>query len=359
MSTGLWQPRIARLRPVRLTRLVLWGACALLFLTQNEPGHAAIFNVPAQSGCPLTTGSIGWTNTGIMVNPNDTVIICATGLISVSSGGPEWGPGGETGDIAGAGFCLQGTEKSSLIAKVGGTLFPVGVGATITAPAAGPVLLGVNDQFYTDNSGRFVAVVGAGPSKAAVMANQVFAIAGTSTGDAWSYALTNVGAGGPGAPPNLNVAANLGAGVAGVLPVGSPPASLAAAFAASVNGLGNDPAVDLPCVTAVTPAIPGPGMPPPPPGTFSITMPTAAPPVPDVALWVSAPGAPGTIACNTAMAGAALATPPAPARACAFNPKIWPVTTLGIPALSAWRMAVLSLLLVAAGLWLIARRRMA
>jgi hypothetical protein len=56
---------------------------------------------------------------------------------------------------------LPQANYAALIARIGsdGTPFLIGTQSTLRSEAAGQLLLGVNDRYYPDNTGRFIARV--------------------------------------------------------------------------------------------------------------------------------------------------------------------------------------------------------
>ena len=88
------------------------------------------------------------------------VTVTGSGLINRGGGFPNNGPNGD-GIACPAGCLAPGLSQLALVARVGaGPWQLVGVGPTvITAPSAGFLEFGVNDNAFTDNTGAFVATV--------------------------------------------------------------------------------------------------------------------------------------------------------------------------------------------------------
>jgi hypothetical protein len=103
-------------------------------------------------GTLMVPGQQAWTPTGLTVRRGERLTFSATGQITF--------PG--TATPAGSGEINQGNPVPSaptgaLIGKVGetGQPFVIGNQASITAPAAGQLFVGINDSTHADNSGSF------------------------------------------------------------------------------------------------------------------------------------------------------------------------------------------------------------
>lgn len=112
------------------------------------PIPAGAINVPANQG---------WTNTGIPVLRGQRISFSAQGDIMISptaSSGPDGSPAVTSPSVR---YPLQGVPAGALIGRVGnGAPFPIGRNTQpITMPASGPLMLGINDNVLTDNSGSY------------------------------------------------------------------------------------------------------------------------------------------------------------------------------------------------------------
>jgi hypothetical protein len=101
-----------------------------------------------------------WTDTGLTVAPGQEISITAEGQISATPGissGPDGVPGRAQDPMA----VLPGANYAALIARIGdnGAPFLVGAEGTHRSDAAGPLQLGINDQYHPDNTGRCIARV--------------------------------------------------------------------------------------------------------------------------------------------------------------------------------------------------------
>jgi hypothetical protein len=105
-----------------------------------------------------------WTPTGIMVEKGQTLSFSAMGEVQLSTDVNDTAPiAGKAGRQVSARASIPGTLGGALIGRIGnGRPFGIGDQATITAPATGPLYLGVNDDLFTDNSGAFVVTISGG-----------------------------------------------------------------------------------------------------------------------------------------------------------------------------------------------------
>jgi hypothetical protein len=102
-----------------------------------------------------------WTDTGISVKKGDRVAFRATGQVKwVPSPGDITGPDGND-SLRRQDYPVTAMPVGGLIGKVGSSApFPIGSNTQpIVMPAAGRLMLGVNDNVFTDNSGYFSVVI--------------------------------------------------------------------------------------------------------------------------------------------------------------------------------------------------------
>jgi hypothetical protein len=139
-----------------------------------NPGSARnTFNytaAPATAASTPTTGTGGgvsvradqaWTNTGIMVRKGQAVRFSTSGEIKYAPGPSDTaGPDGNAASKS-ATLPVPAMNGGGLIGRVGTSApFPIGSNSNaITMPADGTLMLGVNDDITTDNSGAFVVTV--------------------------------------------------------------------------------------------------------------------------------------------------------------------------------------------------------
>jgi len=129
----------------------------------NGAAPVATGGVQAPAAAPIPAGAInvpanqGWTNTGIPVLRGQRLMFNAQGDIMISptaSSGPNGSPAVTSPNVR---YPLQGVPAGALIGRVGnGAPFPIGSNTQpITMPANGPLMLGVNDDVLSDNSGSY------------------------------------------------------------------------------------------------------------------------------------------------------------------------------------------------------------
>ena len=116
--------------------------------------------------------NVPWTDTGINLRAGDSVSVTATGLVAVETGGriPPKAPGGFAPDCRAAASIYGGRFGIfpapqlpcwSLIGRIGGNgiIFEVGARGAFQARSDGRLLLGINDDSLTNNSGFWTAAV--------------------------------------------------------------------------------------------------------------------------------------------------------------------------------------------------------
>jgi hypothetical protein len=103
-----------------------------------------------------------WTDTGMDVQQGERITITATGDITFSPGRTSNAGGNPA--VTNPQFPVGNWPVGALIGRVGATK-PFGVGAaqSILMPAAGRLMLGVNDTILTDNSGAFQVTISRTP----------------------------------------------------------------------------------------------------------------------------------------------------------------------------------------------------
>ena len=125
--------------------------------------------VPAGATAPSAAGrqtvrvnsQLRWTDTGINVRAGDVITFDASGQIEMSDPGDTATPAGSTRGRTAPDAPVLGQKAGGLLAKIG-EYWPTFIGGrtTWTAPVAGRLYLGVNDDHLEDNSGEFVVNVG-------------------------------------------------------------------------------------------------------------------------------------------------------------------------------------------------------
>ena len=145
-----------------VSRIYLNPQSARTIWNANGTGRAAV----ATSGTLLEAGATRveanqpWTDTGISVKKGDRVAFRATGQIQWVQSGENAGPDGND-SVRRQDYPVTAMPVGGLIGKVGSSgPFPIGSNTqSIVMPAAGRLMLGVNDNVWTDNSGYFSVVI--------------------------------------------------------------------------------------------------------------------------------------------------------------------------------------------------------
>lgn len=106
-------------------------------------------------------GAVPWTDSGVTVERNQRVSFQASGQIYILPNNTSAaGPGGVVDDNPNV--PVKNVRVGGLIAKIGanGTPFAIGVyNGAIAMPAAGRLMLGINDTHFEDNTGAFVVQI--------------------------------------------------------------------------------------------------------------------------------------------------------------------------------------------------------
>jgi hypothetical protein len=113
-----------------------------------------------EAGATRVAANQRWTDTGISVKKGDRVAFRATGQIQWAQSGENAGPDGND-SVRRQDYPVTAMPVGGLIGKVGSSgPFPIGSNAQpIVMPAAGRLMLGVNDNVWTDNSGYYSVVI--------------------------------------------------------------------------------------------------------------------------------------------------------------------------------------------------------
>ena len=130
------------------------------FLTREElDGDVGVVGTAGRARTIVVGGDRQWVDTGIIVNAGDTVTINATGRIRVArDGGVMTAAGTQSGRTDGA--TLPNAPVGGLVARFGDTaaIF-IGESRTFRTARGGRLYLGVNDNFFDDNTGQFNVTV--------------------------------------------------------------------------------------------------------------------------------------------------------------------------------------------------------
>lgn len=118
----------------------------------------------AAAGAIHVPGNRAWTPTGITVQKGQALQFSSSGSVQLSQDSNDQASvAGKGGSPASAKAPMPGTLRGALIGRIGnGKPFGIGDMTTITAPASGPLYLGINDDVLTDNAGEFTVSVTGG-----------------------------------------------------------------------------------------------------------------------------------------------------------------------------------------------------
>jgi hypothetical protein len=125
-------------------------------------GSTPVASTPAVPGAITVAANQPWTSTGISVRKGQRITFTTTGEVQLSDDGNDiaTASGAKSARYA-ANAPMRNVLAGALIGRIGtnGQPFAIGDNATITAPAAGILYLGVNDDGFADNRGNFQVVV--------------------------------------------------------------------------------------------------------------------------------------------------------------------------------------------------------
>jgi hypothetical protein len=149
---------------------ILWIMVFVAVLLPPAPASASRSTAAAGSDQVTVPATRPWTDTGIAVANGAIVSFHATGEINIYGGradsfkSPDGGPDCIASAARYAGqWAALGLPCWSLIGRIGsGAPFLVGSDSSYTAPAAGELYLGVNDESlasFNDNSGAWTVVI--------------------------------------------------------------------------------------------------------------------------------------------------------------------------------------------------------
>lgn len=124
-------------------------------------GNAGLDDPVAPRGSIRVRANEAWTSTGVRVMKGQRVSFSATGEAQFSTdAGHRAGPDGSDA-MKSPNYPVPAMPVGGLIGKVGDSApFPIGSNREpIVMPASGQLMLGVNDDFVTDNTGGFVVTL--------------------------------------------------------------------------------------------------------------------------------------------------------------------------------------------------------
>jgi PA-IL-like protein len=108
-------------------------------------------------GTIVVLASQPWTDAGLVVRKGENLRISATGEVKFGQGDTQRATANGNAEVRNPRFPVPALPVGGLIGRVGrSAAFPIGVQVDrITMPEDGRLMLGVNDDGYTDNSGFF------------------------------------------------------------------------------------------------------------------------------------------------------------------------------------------------------------
>ena len=186
-----------------IVRLTLFGLLSATVTLVFLPGRAEAYQADATPTPQTVTVAADqrWTDTGIDVQAGAAVQIVGSGTIQTSAGNPSQSPGGNPDCAPTPGFTAPASPCYILVGQIRGgqdepqrvdyaaylhsgtcasrvepslatlsnlaapaALIQIGNGVSFRAPAGGRLFMGVNDDYFEDNSGAWSASVVVTPS---------------------------------------------------------------------------------------------------------------------------------------------------------------------------------------------------
>lgn len=162
-----------RVSALRGTLIAAIGSLSCLVGCGGGGGSSSLPQAASPTAFPSTViVSIGptkaFTDTGAQVSTGEQLDIVSTGTITWSTScssnckaTPNGTPWSACSTTPGGPFTAPGLPCWSLIGKIGTTGAPFEVGSELkfSAPASGELYLGVNDNYYPDNSGTWKSTI--------------------------------------------------------------------------------------------------------------------------------------------------------------------------------------------------------
>jgi len=147
------------IRPI----IAAWIGLVVLNWTSNVSAQAPAANTKATTATSVNatvSGDTQWVDTGVDVNAGDKLHLTATGTVDFKDK-PGVGPGGAQRGWADTlrALSVPNAGRGALVGQIGNdraaTPFLVGADATIVAPVAGRLYLGVNQDSFSKPTGSF------------------------------------------------------------------------------------------------------------------------------------------------------------------------------------------------------------
>ena len=142
-----------------VSRIYLNVPSARIAYGVQPASNAASASAQATPGSVRVDGNVAWVSAGIVVTPFKRVAFKATGDVNVAPGASA-GPAGT--DALRGNYPVKTAGAGALIGRIGNSGTPFVIGSNtqpISMPGAGPLMLGINDDYLGDNSGFFTVMV--------------------------------------------------------------------------------------------------------------------------------------------------------------------------------------------------------
>jgi hypothetical protein len=170
-------------QPARASDAVVLAMLDAVTVAEPTSGTPLLEQVAQQpsSVSIIVPGNQPWTATGVNLKQGELFSVTASGGVAFSAGSPPEGPGGDPHDCLTLAngpygwraqpFLANNLPCFSLLGRVGerGPIFEIGKGKTLKSQSSGELYLGVNDNFFPDNSGSWTANISVGPGGAATL----------------------------------------------------------------------------------------------------------------------------------------------------------------------------------------------
>ena len=167
-------------QPARASDAVVLAMLDAVTVAEPTSGTPLLEQVAQQpsSVSIIVPGNQPWTATGVNLKQGELFSVTASGGVAFSAGSPPEGPGGDPQDCMtlangpsgwrAQAFVANNLPCYSLLGRIGeeGAIFEIGTGSTLKSRSSGRLYLGVNDNYFPDNSGSWKANISVGPGGA-------------------------------------------------------------------------------------------------------------------------------------------------------------------------------------------------
>jgi hypothetical protein len=122
---------------------------------------AATAPAPIPAGAIPVPANVAWTDTGVTIRRADRLVFSSTGDVMISPTASSGVGGSPAVTNPSVRYPVQGAPAGALIGRVGnGTPFLIGSNtAPITVSGNGRLMVGINDDVLTDNTGQFYVTI--------------------------------------------------------------------------------------------------------------------------------------------------------------------------------------------------------